>query len=156
MPILKKSDLAGSSSTSNAIDKNLEKRASFSVTDNLQEGTNIIRVNKHKDENVIDVYIGFIQVFHRYGIKFSFSLPGFGNSITYKTEYAQLVVKKVAIKDSIVTMSLEYLPAEEKVGSIIETLTVGNDKGDMEMVLFLHMEVLGNIILNFHKQSFDI
>ena len=58
--------------------------------------------------------------------------------------------------DSIVTMSLEYLPAEEKVGSIIETLTVGNDKGDMEMVLFLHMEVLGNIILNFHKQSFDI
>ena len=54
------------------------------------------------------------------------------------------------------TMSLEYLPAEEKVGSIIETLTVGNDKGDMEMVLFLHMEVLGNIILNFHKQSFDI
>ena len=34
----------------------------------------------------------------RYGIKFSFSLPGFGNSITYKTEYAQLVVKKVAIK----------------------------------------------------------
>lgn len=143
MPILKKQYKSEERQSSSSRPILHEKRASFSVDNNEELGSGSIKITQPSSEGTMEVYFGFLQVYHKYGIRLCFPVNYIGSSITCDTTAPGLTIKEISENNKTINVTMEYLPPENKVGSIIEQITIRSKTSGKELVAFAHMEVLG-------------
>lgn len=119
-----------------------EKTASFSLDDE-ELGTASIKITRPTEDNIIDIYFGFMQVFHRYSINLCFPVSYCGSTMTCETAAAGLKIKEISENGKTATLVAEYLPPDNKVGSIIEQLKIKSQANNKELQARIHIDVLG-------------
>jgi len=120
-----------------------EKRASFSVAEDDEQGSGCIKITKPNTESSIEAYVGFLQVYHKYSIKLGIPLSYCGSSISCETNAPGLRVISIKPENKVVAVLMEYLPPDTKVGSIIEKLKIKSKIDKSELSVYVHLEVLG-------------
>lgn len=136
--MLRKIPSSGISSERHASDKT----ASFSLDDE-ELGTASIKITKPNADNIIDIYFGFMQVFHRYSVNLAFPVSYCGSTIACETAAPGLSVKEITENSKTVTLIVEYLPPDSKIGSITEQLKIKSQSNNKEFQAKIHIEVLG-------------
>ncbi|XP_076811618.1 adipose-secreted signaling protein-like [Clavelina lepadiformis] len=93
--------------------------------------------------NTVDVYVGFLKVCHKYSIHFK-TPHHFKSteSICCSTPSLGLAATKLLFHESHILMTVEY-NCEHKEGVITESLKLSSESGGEEMMVILHMEILG-------------